>query len=168
MSWPQSADFSSHQHFAAAAREAAEEAGAEVSVKHLISVYSVPHISQVHMWYRAELQLPETPEAARAVASDTPFILHAPKQQTAEQEDATKRAYGFAPAHESSAVGLFPFSALPWGEFAFPSAEGALLHTTSTRSMTGCRLTPRAPIVQMPFDFTCACWTRGGPPRSTP
>jgi len=98
-----------------------------VDIKHLISVYSVPHIAQVHMWYRAHLRLPDTAEAAEALAATEPFILHAPANQTPAQEAESKKKYGFAPAHESSAVGLFPLNALPWGSFAFPSAEGSFV-----------------------------------------
>ena len=38
-----------------AAREAREEACAEISIDALLAVYSVPHISQVHLMYRAKL-----------------------------------------------------------------------------------------------------------------
>ncbi len=39
-----------------AAREALEEANAEVEVGDLIGVYTVRHIGQVHMFYRGQLQ----------------------------------------------------------------------------------------------------------------
>jgi ADP-ribose pyrophosphatase YjhB (NUDIX family) len=38
-----------------AAREAREEACAEISIDALLAVYAVPHISQVHLMYRATL-----------------------------------------------------------------------------------------------------------------
>lgn len=38
-----------------AVREAREEACAEISIDTLLAVYSVPHISQVHLMYRARL-----------------------------------------------------------------------------------------------------------------
>lgn len=42
-----------------AAREALEEANAEVEVGDLIGVYSIRHIGQVHMFYRGVLRKPE-------------------------------------------------------------------------------------------------------------
>ena len=42
-----------------AAREAAEEAGADVAVESLIGIYSVPRISQVQMMFRGRLRSPE-------------------------------------------------------------------------------------------------------------
>lgn len=41
-----------------AAREAQEEACADIEVGHLLAVYSVPRISQVHLIYRARLNHP--------------------------------------------------------------------------------------------------------------
>ena len=139
--------------FAAAAREAFEEAGAEVQIKHLISVYSVPHISQVHMWYRADLRLPDTPEAVEALAAEEPYILHAPAAQTSDQEAEFKSKFGFAPAHESSAVGLFPLDNLPWGKFAFPSAEGEARDSQFLKSLQ----TPHC-IIRVYNAITCRCF----------
>lgn len=42
-----------------AAREAWEEARAEIVIDRLLAIYSVPHISQVHLMYRSELQSPD-------------------------------------------------------------------------------------------------------------
>jgi len=42
-----------------AAREALEEAGAEIAIDALLGVYSVPRISQVQLIYRATLRKPE-------------------------------------------------------------------------------------------------------------
>lgn len=44
---------------AGAAREAMEEACAKIEIDGLLAVYSVPHISQVHMMFRARLLAPE-------------------------------------------------------------------------------------------------------------
>ncbi|SDF90466.1 ADP-ribose pyrophosphatase YjhB, NUDIX family [Limimonas halophila] len=46
-----------------AAREAWEEAGADIAIESLLGVYSIPHIGQVHLIYRARLLNPETIEA---------------------------------------------------------------------------------------------------------
>lgn len=106
-----------------------------MALRGLLAVYSVPHISQVHMWYRAQLQLPDTPQAAAAVAQDSPTILRAEElPQGANGEvhpDAIAQCvaqYGFAPGHETSEAGLFPLAALPWDELAFPSGARALRH----------------------------------------
>lgn len=40
---------------AAAARETLEEANAKVEIDRLLGVYSIPHISQVHMMFRGTL-----------------------------------------------------------------------------------------------------------------
>lgn len=42
----------------AACRETAEEAGARIELEDLYAVYSIPHISQVYMIYRAALAAP--------------------------------------------------------------------------------------------------------------
>ena len=42
-----------------ARREAREEANAEIAIDALLAVYSVPHISQVQLMYRAQLAAPE-------------------------------------------------------------------------------------------------------------
>ncbi|MCP4444945.1 MAG: NUDIX hydrolase [Myxococcales bacterium] len=42
-----------------AAREAMEEANAEIEIGDLIGVYSVRHVGQVHMYYRGILRRPE-------------------------------------------------------------------------------------------------------------
>jgi ADP-ribose pyrophosphatase YjhB (NUDIX family) len=42
-----------------AAREALEEAGADIEVGTLLGAFSVPHISQVHLFYAARLRSPE-------------------------------------------------------------------------------------------------------------
>jgi ADP-ribose pyrophosphatase YjhB (NUDIX family) len=44
---------------AGAMREAQEEACADIEINALLSVYSIPHISQVQLIYRAELAAPE-------------------------------------------------------------------------------------------------------------
>lgn len=44
-----------------AAREAREEANAEIAIDALLAVYSVPHISQVQIFYRAALLTGATP-----------------------------------------------------------------------------------------------------------
>ncbi len=41
-----------------ATREAREEANAEIVIDALLAVYAVPHISQVHLMYRAKLARP--------------------------------------------------------------------------------------------------------------
>lgn len=46
-----------------ARREAREEAGAELTIDRLLACYSVLHISQVHLMYRATLENPETIKA---------------------------------------------------------------------------------------------------------
>jgi ADP-ribose pyrophosphatase YjhB (NUDIX family) len=43
---------------AGAMREAREEANAEIAIDSLLAVYAVPHISQVHLMYRAKLAQP--------------------------------------------------------------------------------------------------------------
>ena len=42
----------------AATRETLEETGASIAVRDLLAVYSLPHIGQVHMVYRAEMTAP--------------------------------------------------------------------------------------------------------------
>ncbi|NVJ98390.1 MAG: NUDIX hydrolase [Alphaproteobacteria bacterium] len=42
-----------------AAREAYEEATAQIEIRDLLAIYSVTHISQVHMMFRARLKSPE-------------------------------------------------------------------------------------------------------------
>lgn len=44
---------------AGAAREAMEEACAKIEIDGLLAMYSVPHISQVHLMFRARLAAPE-------------------------------------------------------------------------------------------------------------
>ncbi len=39
-------------------REAHEEANAQIAIDSLLAVYAVPHISQVHLMYRAKLAQP--------------------------------------------------------------------------------------------------------------
>ena len=99
----------------------------------LLAVYSVPRISQVHMWYRADLQLPDTAEAAAALASPQPTVLRAEDLACGADGEPTAVAlaqcaatYGFAPGHETSAAGLFPLGALPWDRLAFSSGARAL------------------------------------------
>ena len=41
-----------------AKREAREEACTEIVIDRLLAVYAVPHISQVHLMYRAKIELP--------------------------------------------------------------------------------------------------------------
>ena len=43
----------------AAVRETAEEAGAAIEVRDLLAVYSLPHIGQVHLVYRARMTGPQ-------------------------------------------------------------------------------------------------------------
>ena len=50
-----------------AAREAAEEANAKVEITELYTVYSIPHISQVYMMFRARLLDPEVSPGAESL-----------------------------------------------------------------------------------------------------
>lgn len=61
-----------------AAREAREEANAEIEVTGLIGVYSVPHVGQVHLMFRANLigdiaPGPESLEVAMMAYEDIPW-----------------------------------------------------------------------------------------------
>jgi len=64
-----------------AARESLEEAGVTVQVKSLLAAYSVPRISQVHMWFRASFDPllsppkfgPESLEVKLFAPSEIPF-----------------------------------------------------------------------------------------------
>lgn len=76
-----------------ACREAFEEANAHLSIRRLLAVYDLPHISQVLIFYLADL-----------ISQD------------------------IFPGPESQAVGLFPWSEIPWQELAFPSVHWALKH----------------------------------------
>lgn len=42
----------------AAARETAEEAGAQIDTPELYGIYSIPHVNQVYMMFRAQLRSP--------------------------------------------------------------------------------------------------------------
>ena len=59
--WTLPAGFMENNESAAegAAREALEEANAKVEIEDLYTVYSIPHISQVYMMFRAKLLDPE-------------------------------------------------------------------------------------------------------------
>jgi ADP-ribose pyrophosphatase YjhB (NUDIX family) len=59
--WTLPAGFMENNESAAegAAREALEEANAKVEIEDLYTVYSIPHISQVYMMFRARLVDPE-------------------------------------------------------------------------------------------------------------
>ena len=59
--WTLPAGFMENNESAAegAAREALEEANAKVEIEDLYTVYSIPHISQVYMMFRARLLDPE-------------------------------------------------------------------------------------------------------------
>ncbi len=59
--WTLPAGFMENEETAAhgAAREALEEANAKVEIEDLYTVYSIPHISQVYMMFRARLVDPE-------------------------------------------------------------------------------------------------------------
>ncbi|GAB2182585.1 NUDIX hydrolase [Denitratisoma sp. agr-D3] len=63
----------------AAERETAEEAGCRIQLENLFAVVSIPHIHQVHFFYRAELLSPdchpgeETLEAALFPEADIPW-----------------------------------------------------------------------------------------------
>ena len=116
-----------------ATREAAEEGMAKVHINGPLCIYSLPHLSQVHMWFHASLHLPDNDVVREAVASDCPTILSRPIAQKLDQGDSLTKAleqqaeaYGFAPGHETLAAGLFPWSAVPWDELAFSSGAAAL------------------------------------------
>ena len=80
-----------------AKRESHEEAGADIRVGSLLGIYSIPHISQVHVFYRATLLPPKTPA--------TPL---------------------FAAGTESLEVKLLEYGQIPWDDIAFPVAKHAL------------------------------------------
>lgn len=105
---------------AGAAREAEEEGLASVQVKHLLSMYSVPHISQVHVWFLADLLLPEHPAAQAAAASRAPVVVVDGEQEPGR---TCEQALGFGPGHETTAAGLFPIEDIPWDSLAFPSGR---------------------------------------------
>lgn len=50
-----------------AAREAMEEANAEITVKDLLGIYNITHISQVQIMYRATLEKPEFSEGPESL-----------------------------------------------------------------------------------------------------
>lgn len=50
-----------------AAREAMEEAGADLAIGALVGLYSVVHIGQVHVFYRATLRSPEVHAGAESL-----------------------------------------------------------------------------------------------------
>lgn len=80
-----------------ARRESQEEAGAEVEIGSLLGIYSIPHISQVHVFYRARLVPPASP--------GRPL---------------------FAAGPESLEVRLVHYEEIPWDELAFSVAKYAL------------------------------------------
>jgi ADP-ribose pyrophosphatase YjhB (NUDIX family) len=82
-----------------AIREAQEEAGADIVVKSLLGVYSLPMADQLMIWFRAE------------------FTEGAPL----EGEDRR-----FEARHESLEAKLFAYDEIPWKELAFPSTRMAL------------------------------------------
>lgn len=63
--WTLPAGFMENEETAAegAMREALEEAGARIEIEELYTVFSVPHISQVHMMFRAKLLNAEAVQA---------------------------------------------------------------------------------------------------------
>lgn len=81
-----------------ARREAREEALAHLKLGELLAIYSVPHLSQVQLIYRAELLDP----GAGAVL--------------------------FGVGEESLEVELFDWDALPMDEIAFPTVHWMLAH----------------------------------------
>ncbi|PWV98295.1 ADP-ribose pyrophosphatase YjhB (NUDIX family) [Hoeflea marina] len=81
-----------------ALREAREEALARLHLGDLLAVYSVPHLSQVQLIYRAEFA---------ALDSDQPL---------------------FGAGEESLEVGLFDWDRLPLGDIAFPTVHWMLDH----------------------------------------
>ena len=81
-----------------ARREAREEACAKLKLGELLAIYSVPHLSQVQLIYRAEFDGP--------LAGDTLF----------------------AAGEESLEVGLFSWDEIPTSEIAFPTVHWMLAH----------------------------------------
>lgn len=89
---------------AGAAREVVEETGLHAQVTGLLGVYSVPHVSQVHLWYRASLL--DRPELAAADGVIPPSL--------------------FAAEGESLEVRLFAPRDIPWESLSFSSVRYAL------------------------------------------
>ena len=64
---------------AGARRETLEEAGAEVTIQDLFAVFDIPHVEQVHLFFRAEMTSPalspgmESLEAKLFQAQDIPW-----------------------------------------------------------------------------------------------
>lgn len=81
-----------------ARREAHEEAMAELALGELLAVYSVPHLSQVQLIWRAEFQ-----------KKDDQGLL-------------------FSPGPESLETELFSFDEIPWDDLAFPTVHWMLKH----------------------------------------
>ncbi len=89
-----------------AAREAYEEATAEIEIERLFAVYSVPHISQIQLMYKASI----------------------PMTVLARNE--------IAPGEESLEVSFFSFDEIPWDDLAFPSVHWALKQYESVRGQS--------------------------------
>ncbi|OCW58975.1 NUDIX hydrolase [Hoeflea olei] len=81
-----------------ARREAREEALADLALGELLAIYSVPHLSQVQLIWRAELNTPGTGTAL------------------------------FGAGEESLEVALFDWDNLPTDEIAFPTVHWMLKH----------------------------------------
>lgn len=81
-----------------ALREAREEALAHLQLGDLLAIYSVPHLSQVQLIYRAEFE---------PAGADEPL---------------------FGIGEESLEVGLFDWDKLPINEIAFPTVHWMLEH----------------------------------------
>ncbi|KAA0172454.1 hypothetical protein FNF27_06027 [Cafeteria roenbergensis] len=82
------------------AREALEEANADVEVTGLHAVHSVPGRSLIMLWFKARFRQPTPPPG---------------------QEDTR-----FSAGHETAEARLFTQSQLPWDELAFPVGRLAL------------------------------------------
>lgn len=87
-----------------AAREVVEETGLRAHVTGLLAVYSVPHVSQVHLWYRAQLEDRQELHATDGVIPEELFRDHG----------------------ESLEVRLFHPAAIPWQDLSFSSVRYAL------------------------------------------
>jgi len=88
-----------------AAREAMEEANARVEIEYLYTVYSIPHISQVYMMFRARLLDPdvspgvESLEVKLVAEAEIPWdqLAFAMVKRTLEHFLADRRAGVFVP-----------------------------------------------------------------------
>lgn len=111
---------------AGAAREASEEACASVKVGSFAALYSVPRISQIHMWYSAALLDPTTNKPADEGAvsrlllgQQASSVCCSPHQRRFE---APPRL--FAAGHETQDAALFPLL-LPEDQQRLLAAAGA-------------------------------------------